>query len=57
MDPNSLKDNPHVFDKLKPELGGKIVKAVADDMARAKREAEEKEKAKRERQDGEKGKR
>jgi hypothetical protein len=45
MDPNRLKGNPLIFDKLTPELGGKVVKAVADDMARAKREADEKAKA------------
>ena len=49
MAPNKLKGNPQVFDKLTPELGGKIVKLVADDMARAKREAEEKAKAERKR--------
>jgi len=42
MDPESLKGNPLVFDKLKPDLGGKVVKAVADDMERARREAEDK---------------
>jgi hypothetical protein len=45
MDPNRLKGNPLVFDKLNPELGGKVVKAVADDMERARREAEEKARA------------
>ena len=44
MDPNSIKGNPLVIDKLKPELGGELVKAVADDMERVKREAEEKKK-------------
>jgi hypothetical protein len=44
MDPNFIKGNPLVFDKLKPELGGKVVKAVVDDMKRAQREAEEKAK-------------
>jgi hypothetical protein len=42
MDPESLKGNPLVFDKMTPELGGKVVQAVADDMARARREAEAK---------------
>jgi hypothetical protein len=36
-----IKGEPVVFDKLKPDLGSKLVKAVADDMARAKRAAEE----------------
>lgn len=44
MDPNSMKGNPLLIDKLKPELGADLVKAVADDMARARREAEEKTK-------------
>lgn len=44
MDPNSVKGNPLVFDKLKPDLGGKVVKAVVDDMKRAQHEAEEKAK-------------
>jgi hypothetical protein len=42
MDPESLKGNPLVFNNLKPDLGGKVVKAVADDMERARLEAEEK---------------
>ena len=42
MDPNFIKGNPLVFDKLNPELGGKAVKVVVDDMKRAKREAEAK---------------
>ena len=47
MDPNRLKGNPLIIDKLNPELGAKLVKLVADDMQRAKNEAEEKaEKAK-----------
>ena len=46
MDPNALKGNPLLIDKLNPELGGKVVKAVADDMERARREAEEKAKKK-----------
>jgi hypothetical protein len=45
MDPNSMKGNPLLIDKLKPELGADLVKAVADDMARAQREAEEKARA------------
>jgi hypothetical protein len=44
MDPNRLKGNPLIIDKLNPELGGKLVKLVADDMKRAKAEAEEKAK-------------
>jgi hypothetical protein len=44
MDPNSLKSNPLILDKLNPELGGKLVKAVADDMQRAKKAAEKKAK-------------
>jgi hypothetical protein len=44
MDPNFIKGNPLVFDKLKPELGGKVIKTVVDDMKRAQREAEEKAK-------------
>ncbi len=46
MDPNRLKGNPLLIDKLNPELGGKVVKAVADDMERARPEAEEKAKKK-----------
>ncbi len=46
MDPTRLKGNPLVFDKVNPELGGKLVKAVADDMERARREAEEQAKKK-----------
>lgn len=41
MDTNAYKGNPQVLDKINPELGGKLVKAVADDMQRAKKEAEE----------------
>ena len=53
MDPNFIKGNPLVFDKLKPDLGGKAVKAVVDDMERARREAEEKAKrAKKKKRDG-----
>lgn len=47
MHPNWLKGNPLIADKVNPELGAKVVKLVADDMARAKREAEEAKKAKR----------
>ena len=40
---NGITDNkPSLFDKLKPELGGQVVKLVKDDMDRAKRAAEEK---------------
>jgi hypothetical protein len=46
MDPTRLKSNPLVFDKINPELSAKLVKAVADDMERARREAEEKAKKK-----------
>lgn len=46
MDPNWLKSNPLISDKLNPELGAKVVKLVADDMARAKRAAEADRKAK-----------
>ena len=42
MDPKALKGNPLVIDKLNPELGGKLVKAVADDMERARKAREEK---------------
>lgn len=45
MDPNALKGNPLIFDKLNPELGGKVAKLVDDDMRRAAREAEEKARA------------
>jgi len=44
MDPKSPKGNPLIFDKLTPELAGKLVEWVGDDMKRAKREAEEKQK-------------
>jgi hypothetical protein len=44
MDPNRLKSNPLIIDKLNPELGAKLVKAVADDMKRAQDEAAEKAK-------------
>ena len=40
----SLKSNPLIIDKLNPELGAKLVKAVADDMKRAQDEAAEKAK-------------
>ena len=33
---------PVLVDKLKPDLGGKIVKAIIDDNERAKRAKEEK---------------
>lgn len=46
MDPNALKGNPLVIDKLNPELGAKLVKAVADDMERAKKKAEEEKQSK-----------
>ena len=46
MHPNWLKGNPLIADKVTPELGAKVVKLVADDMARARREAEEKEERK-----------
>lgn len=42
MDPNRLKGNPLVIDVLEPELGSKVVRAVQDDMLRAKREADAK---------------
>ena len=51
MDPNSLKSNPLIIDKLNPELGGKLVKVVADDMKRAKAEAEEKAKRSKKKRD------
>ncbi len=54
MDPNELKDKPLIIDKLNPELGAKVVKAVADDMERAKKKAEE-EKQKKQKQDKDKG--
>jgi hypothetical protein len=38
--PIKPRENP--LDKLTPELGGKLVKAVADDMVRARRATEEK---------------
>ena len=36
-----IKGAPVVIDKLKSDLGGKLIKAVADDMERAKQAAEE----------------
>jgi hypothetical protein len=41
-----LKAPPLLIDKLTPELGGKVVKIVADDMDRAKKAAEQKRKRK-----------
>jgi hypothetical protein len=41
MDPNWRKGNPVVIDELTPELGGKLVKAVHEDMVRAKRAKDE----------------
>jgi hypothetical protein len=48
MDPESLKGNPLLIDKLNGELGGKVVKWVQDDMDRARRQAEEKDRRKKE---------
>jgi hypothetical protein len=44
MDPTKLVRNPLIVDLVTPELGGKLVRAVHDDMLRAQREAEEKAK-------------
>jgi len=42
----AIKGSPIVFDKLKPDVAAKVLKAVADDMERAKRESEERKKRK-----------
>jgi hypothetical protein len=45
--PLEMKDvvgKPALVDKLKPELGGKIVKAIIDDNERANRAKEDKRK-------------
>ena len=52
MSIDRLKGKPLLIDKLKPELGGEVVKLVADDMERAvkeraERDAKKKKKAKR----------
>jgi hypothetical protein len=46
MDPNRVKGNPLFVDRLRPALGGELVKAVADDMERAKAAADEAARAK-----------
>ena len=38
-----IKGKPVLLDKLNPEIGAKLVKAVADDMERAKQAREEQE--------------
>jgi hypothetical protein len=42
MSTDRLKGNPHVFDKLKPDLGGKVVDLVHQDMERARKAKEKK---------------
>lgn len=49
----AIKEPKNPMDQLNPELGGKIVKLVANDMERARRAAEEKaKKAKKKRKKG-----
>lgn len=38
--PTPIKDRVNPLEQLTPELGGKLVKAVADDMVRARRATE-----------------
>lgn len=45
MDPKRLNGNPLMIEKMRPELGGDLVRAVAEDMERAKKAAEAKKKA------------
>lgn len=45
MSADDLTGKPGIIDKLRPELGGKLVKAVAEDMQRAVREKQERERA------------
>jgi hypothetical protein len=53
MSTDRVKGDPVLIDKLKPELGGKLVKLVADDMERAAREREAKKaKAKKKKKKG-----
>ena len=42
MGTDRLTGKPLLIDKLKPELGGQLVKLVADDMERAAKEREAK---------------
>jgi hypothetical protein len=42
MSLTGIKDRKNPLEDLTPELGGKIVKLVADDMQRAKRASEAK---------------
>lgn len=43
----TITDRKNPLEHINPELGGKVVKLIADDMARARRASEEKaEKAK-----------
>ena len=41
-----LKGKPMIFDRIGPDLPGKLVKLVADDMERARLEREERDKQK-----------
>ena len=45
MDPKRLNGNPFMIEKMRPELGGDLVRAVARDMERAKKASEEKKQA------------
>ena len=47
MDPKHLTGKPVLMDKLNPELGGKVVKLVGEDMERAQRQAAERAEKKR----------
>ena len=44
MEMKDVVGKPVLVDKLKPELGGKIVQAIIDDNERAKRAKEDKRK-------------
>jgi hypothetical protein len=49
MSSTGIVDRKNPIEELNPELGGKVVKLVADDMQRAKRASEEKKAAKKKR--------
>jgi hypothetical protein len=44
MDPNALRGKPPVLGSIRPDLGARLVRWVADDMERAKKARERKKK-------------